>query len=93
MISKVVPVLMRAGDIVTLQHAMHTSGKSESTIRRLCKRHGIARQTCRSAPLEISAPGLEMVLHGDFPALEKLSAGDRFAPEVRRYFDHLGIAV
>lgn len=93
MSSKVAPVLMRAADIVLLQHAMHTSGKSESTIRRLCKRHGIARQTCRSAPLEISAPGLEMALYGDLQALEKLRAGDRSSPEVRRYFDHLGIAV
>ncbi|ARQ08604.1 hypothetical protein NXC12_CH00513 [Rhizobium etli] len=89
--SRIAPILMRRPDIVALKTAVDRTGKSERTIRNWCRMHGIARQTAPGAPLEISAPALEMVLHGDFEALEMLRAGDRNSPEVRRYFDHLGL--
>ncbi len=43
--------------------------------------------------MEISAPGLEMVIHGDFEALDKLRMGEREDPVVRRYFEWLGLPV
>jgi hypothetical protein len=87
----VVPVLMRDAEVITLKEAVFQTGKSEATIRRLCRRHGLARQTSRCAPLEISHVGLEMALHGDMAALEQLRTDQRTVPEVRRYFDFLGL--
>lgn len=84
-------VLMHRDEVIPLKRAMDHSGKSEPTIRRWCRAYGIARQSGRSAPLEISILGLEMVLHADFEALEALRAGDRASPLVRRYVDHLGL--
>ncbi|KAB0676708.1 hypothetical protein [Aureimonas leprariae] len=89
--SVVRPVLMRLEEVVGVKDAMRLSGKSEVTIRRLCRRHGLARQTTPSAPLEISRTGLEMVLHGDLDALEMLRAGERSAPPVRRYLEFLNM--
>ncbi|WET74104.1 hypothetical protein [Rhizobium croatiense] len=88
---RAVPILMRRPDIVALKTAVDRTGKSERTIRNWCRVYGIARQTTPGAPLEISAPALEMVLHGDFKALEMLRGGDRNSLQVKRYFDHLGL--
>lgn len=85
------PILMRADDIIALKTAVHRTGKSEKTIRGWCKTFGIGTQACAGGPLEISAPALEMVRHGDVVALELLREGKRDHPRVSRYFDHLGI--
>ncbi|MGR9169591.1 hypothetical protein [Rhizobium sp. KDH_Rht_773_N] len=85
------PILMRRSDIIALKQAVDRSGKSERTIRNWCRVYGIGRQSSPGAPLEISAPALEMVLHGDFEALEMLRNGDRNGQPVKRYFDHLGL--
>lgn len=85
------PILMRRSDIITLKEAVHRTGKSDRTLRNWCKQFGIGRQTSPSAPIDISAPALEMVLHGDFEALEMLRLGDRYTARVSRYFKHLGI--
>ncbi|WP_245509783.1 hypothetical protein [Rhizobium leguminosarum] len=85
------PILMRRSDIIALKTAVDRSGKSDRTIRNWCRFFGIGRQSSPGAPLEISAPALEMVLHGDLEALEMLRAGDRSGHQVRRYFDHLGL--
>lgn len=82
---------MRADEIISLKEAVFSSGMSESTIRRLCRIHGIARQTTGSAPLQISRVALEMVLHGDLEALQKLRDGKRNEPEVRRYIEFVGL--
>ncbi|WP_313522257.1 hypothetical protein [Shinella sp.] len=86
------PILMRRDEIINLKTAMHNTGKTDKTLRDLCKEFGIARQTKPRAPLEISAPALEMVIHGDIAALELLREGKREHPRVRRVFEHLGIA-
>jgi hypothetical protein len=86
-------VLMRPEDVINVDKAAHHARKSTDTIRRWCRKHGLARQSCHSAPLEISAPALEMVLHSDLDALELLRAGRRDHPDVRRYLDHLGLPV
>ena len=75
--TSVLPILMHRSDIITLKEAIYRTGKSDRTLRNWCKQFGIGRQTSPGAPLEISAPGLEMVLHGDFDALELLREGNR----------------
>ncbi|WP_085034113.1 hypothetical protein [Ensifer aridi] len=85
------PILMRADDIINLKAAVHITGRSEKTIRGWCRQFGIGSQACPGGPLEISAPALEMVRHGDVTALELLREGKRDHPRVSRYFDHLGI--
>ncbi|MHC2457689.1 hypothetical protein ACVMIX_004330 [Rhizobium leguminosarum] len=87
------PILMRRGDIITLKEAVHRTGKSDRTLRSWCKLFGISRQANGGAPIEISAPALEMVMHGDMEALELLRSGNRHHPRVRRFFDHLGLSV
>lgn len=85
------PILMRRDEIINLKTAVHVTGRSEKTIRGWCKNFAIGVQPCPGAPLEISAPALEMVRHGDFTALELLRRGQRDHPRVTRIFSHLGI--
>ncbi|WEZ83526.1 hypothetical protein P6U16_01320 [Rhizobium sp. 32-5/1] len=87
------PILMRKDDIILMKRAEDHSGRTDKTIRGWCKQFGIGRQSCPGAPIEISAPALEMVLEGDIVALELLRVGNRTHPRVKRYFDHLGIPV
>lgn len=87
------PILMRRDEIVNLKTAVHVTGRSEKTIRGWCKQYGIGAQACAGAPLEISAPALEMVRHGDFAALELLRCGRRDHVRVKRIFEHIGIPV
>ena len=84
---------MQPQDIIFLSRAAEKTRKNERTIRRWCQRYGIGRQSGPNAPWEISAPALEMVVYNDMDALELLRGGERCAPQVRRYFDHLGISV
>ncbi|WP_416356337.1 hypothetical protein ACLNGM_20240 [Aureimonas phyllosphaerae] len=91
MMGRPLAVLMRHDETCGVKFAVDYSGKSESTIRRLCREHGLYRQTTPAAPWEISRPGLEMALHGDVVAIELLRAGRRSSPEVRRYLDYLGL--
>lgn len=85
------PILMRRDEAINLKNAVHLTGRSEKTIRIWCHEFGIGVQSCPGAPLEISAPALEMVRHGDMVALELLREGKREHPRVRRIFEHLGI--
>lgn len=87
------PILMRRDEIINLKNAVHVTGRSEKTIRNWCHEFGIGVQACPGAPLEISAPALEMVRHGDIVALELLRQGKRDHARVRRYFDHLGLSI
>lgn len=82
---------MRPGEVLSLKRAADHAGRDDSTLRRWAKIHGIARQAGRNARLKFSAPGLEMVLQGEFDALEHLRAGRRNHPDVVRIFDHLGL--
>lgn len=85
------PILMRPDEIINLKTAVHRTGRDEKTLRGWCKEFGIGRQAKPGAPLDISAPALEMVVHGDVAALELLREGKRTHPRVKRYFDHLGV--
>lgn len=85
------PILMRRDEIINIKTAVHVTGRSDKTIRTWCHEFGIGVQPCPGAPLEISAPALEMVRHGDIAALELLREGKREHPRVKRVFEHLGI--
>lgn len=85
------PILMRPDEIIGLKEAAHRARRTTKVTTRLCKEFRICRQTVPGAPLEISAPALEMVLHSDAEALELLRQQKRNHPRVRMYFDHLGL--
>ena len=87
------PILMKPDEIINLKEAAHRARRTEKTASAMCKEFRISRQTMPGAPLEISAPALEMVLHGDAEALELFRQGKRHHVRVRHYFDHLGIPV
>ena len=84
-------LLIRRDEIMLTAEAATHSGKSEKTIRRWCTKYRISRQSAPNAPLQISRIGLEMVLHGDWPALERLLAGDREHRLVRWYRSFIGL--
>jgi hypothetical protein len=82
---------MKPQDIILMKKAIEETGRSDKTLRVWCRDFGIGRQSSPNAPIEISHPALEMVMHGDLMALEMLRAGERTAPRVERYFRHLGL--
>ena len=84
-------ILMARSDIIDLKRATEMARRTPKTIRQWCRVHGIGRQSGPGARLEVSAPALEMVIHGDFEALDKLRMGERNDPIVKRYFDWLGL--
>ncbi|MCQ1778247.1 hypothetical protein NOJ05_13650 [Neorhizobium galegae] len=85
------PILMKPDEIICLKEAAHRARRTEKTTSGMCKEFRIYRQTMPCAPLEISAPALEMVLHGDVEALELFRLGKRHHPRVKIYFEHLGL--
>lgn len=85
------PILMHRDEVITLKRAAAYAGRSTDTIRKWNRQHMLARQAGDNAPLEISVIALEMVLHGDFAALELLRAGERDHPAVQKYITHLGL--
>lgn len=86
-----VPILMRRDEIIGLKVAAHRARRTAKVTTKLCKEFRICRQVVPGAPLEISAPALEMVLHDDIEALELFRMGNRRHPRVKMYFDHLGL--
>jgi hypothetical protein len=89
--SRIRPVLMLSDEIMPIGKAAQYARRNERTIRRWVKAYGIGRNTSRTAPLEISRPALDMVLHGDFETLERLHANERSHPDVARYFELAGL--
>ncbi|MDO9416207.1 hypothetical protein [Pararhizobium sp.] len=87
------PILIKLEEVLTLQQAAHRANKSVDTVKRLCRKHHIARQAGPHGRMEISAVALEMVIHGDLKALAQLRSGNRDDQMVRRYFDHLGLPI
>jgi hypothetical protein len=85
------PLLMRRDEVVGIKRAAVHAGRSPDTIRRWYHDHGIGRQAGPNAPVEISIVALEMVVHGDWLALEALRSGDRSNPLVSRYIAFLGL--
>jgi hypothetical protein len=86
------PILSRPDEITNVQRAALRANRTEATIRRWCQEFGIGRQSGAGATFEVNKIALEMVLHGDWRALELFRMGERTAPEVRRYLDFLGLA-
>jgi hypothetical protein len=74
------PLLIPRDEIIPLKRAVDDTGRSADTIRGYNRKHCIARETCPNAPLEISAVALQMVIHGDYEALELLHRGERSHP-------------
>ncbi len=86
------PFLMTAAEAVPLKEAARETKLSVPQIRRINRRYRICRQAEPTAKLEVSLPALVMCQHGDLETLEKLRAGERADPMVRRYFDLCGMA-
>lgn len=87
------PILMRRDEVINLKTAVFVTGRSEKTIRGWCRDFRIGVQPFAGSPLEISAPALEMVRHGDFVAVDLLRKGKRDHPRVKRFFEHLGLPI
>lgn len=87
------PILMKPDEVICLAEAVHRLGRTDKVTREICKEFGICRQVRPGSPIEVSAPALEMVKHGDISALELFREGRREHPRVARYFDFLGISV
>ncbi|MCV3734989.1 hypothetical protein OCK02_02140 [Rhizobium sp. TRM96647] len=92
MLERPVPILMLPSEIMRIGDAAFYARRNEKTIRRWVRQYGIGRNTGRTAPIEVSRPALDMVLAGDYAALEMLRDGDRSSPEVARYFEMAGLA-
>lgn len=92
MTSRFQPFLMTPAEAVPLKEASRATKLSVPQIRRINRRYGITRQAEPTAKLEVSLPALVMCQHGDLETLEKLRAGERGDPMVRRYFDLCGLA-
>ena len=58
------PILMRRSEVIDMAEAVRRTGRSSKTITKYCRDHGIGRQIGSGVPIEISAPALEMVMHG-----------------------------
>lgn len=87
------PILIRQDEIMNAARAAAHAKRNVKTIRQWCKVYGIGRQSLGGGPLEVSRIGLDMVLHGDMEALEKLRDGKRDDPDVIRYFHFAGVAI
>ncbi|MBD8555444.1 hypothetical protein IFT84_13110 [Rhizobium sp. CFBP 8762] len=85
------PILMRPDEAMPIKRAASHAGKHICTIRRWVEQYGIGRQSGKHATVEVTRIGLDMVLQGDFEALELLRAGERNHPDVVRYFDFAGL--
>ncbi|MCA0342834.1 MAG: hypothetical protein LCH99_24285, partial [Proteobacteria bacterium] len=67
------------------------AGRDIKIVRGWIEQYGIGRQVAPGARIDVSRIALEMLLHGDHDALEKLREGDRVSGEVARYFSFSGI--
>ena len=85
------PVLCRPNETMSLKAAASYARYDVKIVRQWVVDHGIGRQAAPGTRIEINRIALEMVLHGDHAALEKLREGDRFDPDVARYFQFTGI--
>lgn len=86
-------ILSRPGETLRIEQAAHYATRNTKTIRRWCLLYGIGRQAGPNAPLEIHRVALDMVLHGDFDALDLLKRGQRHHEAVARYFDFAGLPI
>jgi hypothetical protein len=83
-----VPFDVREG--VALKTAADRAGKSETTVRGWCVRHGLGRRVGDGVWV-VSRVALTMFLEGDLAALDAYRKGDRSSPAVGRYFERMGL--
>ena len=83
-----VPFDRREG--VTLKQAAGIAGKSESTLRGWCERHGLGRRV-GGGTWVVSRVALAMFLDGNRRALTAYLAGRRTEDAVAAYFRRLGL--
>jgi hypothetical protein len=83
------PRFYNHAEIRSLEWAAKHANRCTSSIRNWGKKHGIAWLVCDR--IVVSEPALQMLLSGDFVALEKWRSGDVTAVEVRFYYDKLDI--
>jgi hypothetical protein len=86
--SILVPFDRREG--LSLKKAAEIAGKSETTIRTWCQRHGIGRRVVGGVWV-VSRVALRMLLDGDDAALRAYLDGVRTTEPVAIYFRKLGL--
>jgi hypothetical protein len=72
-------------ECINLKQAADIAGKSESTLRGWCERHGLGRRV-GGGTWSVSKVALAMLLNGDMRALRAYHAGDRTSEVVMPYF-------
>lgn len=83
-----VPFDAREG--ISLAIAAERAGKSETTVRSWCVRHGLGRRVGGGVWV-VSKVALAMFLDDDRIALAAYLSGDRSSPTMKLYFDRFGI--
>jgi hypothetical protein len=73
-----------------LHAAAEYAGKSQSTLRNWCERHGIGRRIA-GGNWTVSRVALQMLLDGDISALSEYHMGNRAHPTVSMYFERAGL--
>jgi hypothetical protein len=77
-------------ECISLKEAADIGGKSESTMRGWCQKHGLGRRI-GGGPWMVSKVALAMFLDGDMKALQAYHGGERTDPCVIAYFERLGL--
>ncbi len=72
-------------ECLSLKEAADIAGKSESTMRAWCEKHGLGRRI-GGGTWSVSKVALAMFLDGDLKALRAYHAGDRSSLIVKPYF-------
>ena len=76
-------------DIISVSEAKAIAGVSDETIRRWCVKYGIGRKyraySWADNVWQVSRPGLLIVMHRDWDALEQLLADQRHHPALTPY--------
>jgi hypothetical protein len=77
-------------ECISLRQAAVRAGKSETTMRGWCERHGLGRRV-GGGTWSVSKVALAMWLDNDLKALKVYHAGDRGNPIVSAYFGREGL--
>jgi hypothetical protein len=77
-------------ECISLKEAADIGGKSESTMRGWCEKHGLGRRIGGGTWM-VSKVALAMFLDGDLKALRAYHAGDRTSNLVAPYFERAGL--
>jgi hypothetical protein len=75
-------------EAMSIAEACRIAGKSESTMRSWCVRHGLGRRV-GDGPWVVSRVALAMFLDGDYEALARYHRGERAGASLQPYFARL----